>query len=210
MKTGTENFDKKVCLSSTPISFVSANDSVTNLSQSFSSLVMTDNQIDPMDVLMGGGHDIVNIICVELIELNGEELKSPMLNAYDALVLFRFWTTFWFVSIDILYPSTFLLNPFSHLIRQVFSIAEEPLFGIAIIKNPTRGIGFNFPLKKAISIYLSNYTEFEFKLNEDIYKGRLFTPTGRPRALGEDVQITVKKNCLSIDKRSGLTKLTFT
>jgi len=80
----------------------------------------------------------------------------------------------------------------------VFGLPDTALFGIAIIKNPTRGIGFNYKLNLPTEIHLSKFIEFEFTLNDDVYKGRLFTPLGPPPELGEQIIITVKKTAFHL------------
>jgi len=43
-----------------------------------------------IDQDIGTAADFVSLICVEVTEMNGEDLKSPALNVYDAIVLYRF------------------------------------------------------------------------------------------------------------------------
>jgi len=71
-------------------SFLSANDLSDDFAELSFEKMSVPQPVDPMDQTIGTNADIVSLICVELVEVNGEDLKSPMLNAYDALILFRF------------------------------------------------------------------------------------------------------------------------
>jgi len=81
----------------------------------------------------------------------------------------------------------------------VFKLPDTALFGIALIKTANRGLGINFKLSLPTEIDLSQFAEFEFELNDDKYKGRLFTPIGPPPQLGEDIIVTVKKTAFHFD-----------
>jgi len=58
-------------------------------SSSTESLNSTTTMHTSMDQDIGLAPDIVSLICVEVNEMNGEELKSPALNIYDAILLYR-------------------------------------------------------------------------------------------------------------------------
>jgi len=68
-------------------------ESALNTSESDISLIVDEamaaqNEAE-IDQAMATAPDIVELICVEVYEVNNEELISPMLNSYDALILFR-------------------------------------------------------------------------------------------------------------------------
>jgi len=87
-----ENSEKRLHFNSSVESFESA--------LSPSEIPLPDNSFDSLEVETGEmsfdqnqvatQKDIVSIIRIEIYEVNGEAMSSPMLNAYDALVCFRF------------------------------------------------------------------------------------------------------------------------
>jgi len=86
-----------------------------------------------------------------------------------------------------------LLSFVPEIFRQVFKLPDLLLYGIATIKSSKRGIGFNYKLKESIEIDLSRYQEFEFKIDENVYKGGIYIPLGPPPALGDNIIVTVKR-----------------
>jgi len=90
--------------------------------------------------------------------------------------------------VPLVFPS-FFFNFFSNFVTtlsnsQVFKIGEGSVFGLAEFKSKDRGIGFNFKLHNAVSLNLKDFETFTFKIEENIYKGKIFVPLGPPPELG--------------------------
>jgi len=77
------------------------------------------------------------------------------------------------------------------ILKQVFGLATNSVFGVATNKSPGRGIGFTFKLKQAIKIVPSKLQEFNFMIAESKFTGRLLTNVGIAPMLGELVQVSV-------------------
>lgn len=75
----------------------------------------------------------------------------------------------------------------------MFKLPDSLLFGIATIKSSNRGMGFNYKLNAPTEIHLSRYQEFEFKVEDNTYKGSIYIPLGPPPELGDPIIITIKK-----------------
>jgi len=87
----TENLEKKPNLNNSS-SLPDLPDSFDSFHSFSTSEVVANSTMfgsQSIDQALATTPDIVSLICVELYELNGEELKSPSLNYYDALILFR-------------------------------------------------------------------------------------------------------------------------
>jgi len=81
----SENPEKKLNLNSSLNSSTESFQSA--LSSSFESI--SSEMATNIDQDIGTAPDFVSLICVEVTELNGEDLKSPALNVYDAIILYR-------------------------------------------------------------------------------------------------------------------------
>lgn len=85
----TDQVEKKFHPNLSGDSFESAiNTSDPDISQIVEEVMAAQNEAD-IDQAMATAPDIVELICVEVYEVNNEDLISPMLNSYDALILFR-------------------------------------------------------------------------------------------------------------------------
>lgn len=77
------------------------------------------------------------------------------------------------------------------ILKQVFGLALQQVFGVATNKSPGRGIGFHFKLKQPIKIVPSKLQEFAFVIGEARFTGRLNTNVGVAPSLGELVQVSI-------------------
>jgi len=67
---------------------------------------------------------------------------------------------------------------------QVFKIDESSVFGLAEFKSKDRGVGFNFKLHNPVSLNLKEFEIFTFKIENNVYTGKIFVPLGPPPELG--------------------------
>ena len=104
-------------------------------------------------------------VFTEVISKNGEVFLNPSLGIEDTKELWQ----------------------------QVSGLPFDVVFGVAIIKTKTRGVGVNFKLKEPLELDITKFSSFSFKSGSDVYKGRLFEERGPPPSLGDQVLVNVNK-----------------
>jgi hypothetical protein len=77
--------------------------------------------------------------------------------------------------------------------QQVSGLSFDVVFGVAIIKTKTRGVGVNFKLKEPIELDISKFNSFSFQSGSDVYKGKQFEEQGPPPSLGEPILVNVNR-----------------
>jgi len=60
------------------------------------------------------------------------------------------------------------------ILKQVFGLATNSVFGVATNKSPGRGVGFTFKFKQAIKIVPAKLQEFNFVIADSKFTGLIF------------------------------------
>lgn len=100
-----------------------------------------------------------------MVSKNGTLLKCPTVRPIDSLII----------------------------LEQVFHLSLSHIYGIASIKNDTRGMGFNFKFKEKHNIDVFALKDFKFTIGADNFEGRILLSAGPPPKLGDPVLVSVER-----------------